>query len=94
MLINRPPAEPQPLSLLPPLRVHAPLSGPAARDYIDASRFEEAGVELVYKDYGGYPEYPQPWPPFEHAVTVLDLLFSAGPDTPHYIWGWRAGAGG
>lgn len=65
------------------------VSGPAARDYIDASRFAEAGVTLTYKDYTGYPEYPQPHPPFEHAVSALDLLFSVGPDAPHYIWGWR-----
>jgi hypothetical protein len=65
------------------------VSGPAARDYIDASRFRDIGVELVYKDYGGYPEYAQPYPPFEHAVSVLDLLFSVGPDAPWHIWGWR-----
>ena len=65
------------------------LSGPAARDYIEPARFEEIGVELLWKDYTGYPEYPQRFPPFEHAVTVLDLLFNVGPDAPAYIWGWR-----
>jgi hypothetical protein len=68
------------------------LSGPSARDYIDDMRFEEAGIALEYKDYSGYPDYPQPYPPFEHAVSVLDLLFNVGPDAPHYIWGWRDGA--
>jgi hypothetical protein len=29
-------------------------------------------------DYSGYPEYPQLHGPFDHAVTVLDLLFMAG----------------
>lgn len=65
------------------------LSGPAASDYIDASRFASAGIELAYKDYAGYPEYPQLHPPFEHSVSVLDLLFAVGDDAPHYIWGWR-----
>jgi hypothetical protein len=65
------------------------LSGPAARDYIVPERFEEAGIELAYKDYGGYPEYPQLHGTFEHAVSVLDLLFNVGDDAPHYIWGWR-----
>ncbi|MDN5753073.1 MAG: WbqC family protein [Nitrosospira sp.] len=65
------------------------VSGPSARDYIDETRFAQTGVELVWKDYGGYPEYPQFHPPFEHGVTILDLLFHTGPDAPHYIWGWR-----
>ena len=29
-------------------------------------------------DYSGYPEYPQLHPPFEHEVTVLDLLVQHG----------------
>lgn len=65
------------------------LSGPAARDYIVPERFEALGVNLVWKDYSGYPEYPQRFPPFEHGVTILDLLFNVGPDAPWYIWGWR-----
>jgi WbqC-like protein family len=65
------------------------VSGPTARDYIDESEFARAGIELCYKDYSGYPEYPQLFPPFEHAVSILDLLFNCGPDSPYYIWGWR-----
>lgn len=68
------------------------VSGPAARSYIDPARFAEVGIELVWKDYGGYPEYPQRFPPFEHGVSILDLLFNVGPDAPWYIWGWREGA--
>jgi hypothetical protein len=67
------------------------LSGPAARDYIVPERFTERGIALEWKDYGGYPEHPQRFPPFEHGVTVLDLLFNTGPDAPWYIWGWRQG---
>ena len=68
------------------------LSGPSAADYIEPGRFEAAGIELQYKDYSGYPEYPQLYPPFEHAVSILDLLFHMGPDAPEYIWGWRTRA--
>lgn len=68
------------------------LSGPSARDYIDDARFEEEGIALEYMDYSGYPEYPQLYPPFEHAVSVLDVLFHVGPDAPYYLWGWREGA--
>jgi hypothetical protein len=68
------------------------VSGPSARDYLDEQEFIEAGIELVYKDYSGYPEYPQLFPPFEHQVSILDVLFNCGPEAPHYIWGWREGA--
>jgi len=54
------------------------LSGPAAKAYLDESVFAAAGVSVEYMDYAGYPEYPQVHPPFEHAVTALDLLFHAG----------------
>jgi hypothetical protein len=65
------------------------VSGPSAKDYIDESCMQAASIELVYKSYAGYPEYPQFHPPFEHAVSILDLLFHTGADAPWYIWGWR-----
>jgi hypothetical protein len=55
------------------------VSGPAARDYIDAVQWRDNGIEVLYKSYD-YPEYPQSHPPFEHGVTVLDLIFNTGPD--------------
>lgn len=69
------------------------LSGPKAKNYIDTEKFLEAGIELAYKDYYGYPEYAQLYPPFDHYVTILDLIFNCGPDTLHYIWGWRNDSG-
>lgn len=69
------------------------ISGPAAKGYIEPERFEKLGIELVWKDYSNYPVYPQPHPPFEHGVSILDLLFSVGPDAPYYIWGWRGERG-
>lgn len=65
------------------------VSGPAAKDYIRPERFGELGIELVWKTYANYPEYPQCHPPFEHSISVLDLLFNVGPESPWYIWGWR-----
>jgi hypothetical protein len=69
------------------------VSGPAARDYIDPKVFEAAGIQLVYKSYAGYPEYPQMHPPFEHGVSILDLLFNMGQQAPEFIWGWREAKG-
>lgn len=60
-------------------------SGPAARCYLDESAFAAEGIRVHWMDYGGYPEYPQLHPPFDHSVSVLDLLFSVGPDAPRYL---------
>jgi len=66
------------------------LSGPSARVYLDEALFVEAGVEVDWMDYGGYPEYDQLHPPFEHKVTVLDLLFHTGTEAPdHMLTGSR-----
>jgi hypothetical protein len=61
------------------------LSGPAARAYIEPALFAEAGITLEYFDYSGYREYPQLYPPFEHGVSVIDLLVHAGADAPAYM---------
>lgn len=65
------------------------VSGPTARDYIHEKSFRDAGVAIIYKDYSDYPEYPQWFPPFDHQVSILDMLFNCGPQTPDYIWGHR-----
>ena len=61
------------------------LSGPAAKDYIIESQFTNAGIELQWMSYDGYKEYQQLHPPFEHGVTILDLLFNAGPDASKFM---------
>jgi len=77
------------LDLLTKAEAELYVSGPAAQDYIDSSRFESQNIELVYMDYSNYKEYDQLYPPFDHYVTILDLLFHLGPDSAEYIWGWR-----
>lgn len=61
------------------------LSGPSARSYIDETVFEEAGIRLRFMDYAGYPEYPQFFPPFEHGVSVIDLLCHTGPNASRFL---------
>lgn len=65
------------------------ISGPAARDYMDLKPYADAGIDVIWKDYHGYPEYPQGSDTFYHNVSILDLLFYTGSDAPYYIWGWR-----
>lgn len=78
------------LELLRHVRATEYISGPSAASYIDPEQFAQANIKLTYKDYSNYPEYPQLYPPFEHAVSIVDLLFHVGPEAPYYIWGWRA----
>lgn len=61
------------------------LSGPSAKVYIDETRFSDAGIGVIWMDYGGYPEYPQLYSPFIHEVSALDLLLNTGPDAPRYM---------
>ncbi|MEG1052866.1 MAG: WbqC family protein, partial [Janthinobacterium sp.] len=61
------------------------LSGPAARDYIDDAVFDDAGIDLAWFDYAGYPEYAQLGGAFVHGVTILDLLFNCGKEAPRYM---------
>lgn len=60
------------------------ISGPSARDYIEADKFEQAGITLEYMDYN-YPEYSQLYPPYDPYVSILDLLFMVGEQALSYI---------
>jgi hypothetical protein len=61
------------------------LTGPAAKDYMEEEQFTKNGIDVVYFDYGGYPEYPQLHPPFEHGVTILDLIFNVGSQARRFL---------
>ncbi len=60
------------------------ISGPSAREYISAQRFDEAGVRLEYMEYQ-YGEYPQLYPPFDGAVSIIDLLCMQGEGAIHWL---------
>jgi hypothetical protein len=66
------------------------VSGPTAREYLDEDLLNEAGIGVRYMDYAGYPEYEQLYPPFEHAVSVVDVLVHTGPDAPKYLKTFRS----
>lgn len=80
------------LSLVKAAQADVYISGPAAKDYIIAEDYSNAGIQLVWKDYAGYPEYPQRSEKFNHFVSILDLLFNVGEDAPYYIYKWRTDA--
>jgi hypothetical protein len=61
------------------------ISGPSAKDYVEVEQFENAGIRLTWMDYSGYPQYRQLSPPFEHSVSVLDLIFNTGDEARAYL---------
>ena len=61
------------------------LSGPTAKGYIEEQIFEKEGVRLSYIDYSDYREYNQLFPPFEHFVSIIDLIFNEGPDSKKFM---------
>jgi len=65
------------------------LSGPSAKDYICEQHFADRNIKLEWMNYSGYPEYKQLFGKFEHAVSVLDLIFNVGSNSPFYVYGWR-----
>lgn len=63
------------------------LSGSSAKDYIVEDNWHDNHIELAYKNYDGYPDYPQIAEPFVPDVSIIDLLFMTGEAAPDYIWG-------
>ena len=61
------------------------LSGPAARDYLDESIFQKAGIRVEWMDYSGYEEYYQLFAPFEHGVSVIDLILNEGVRAKNFL---------
>ena len=59
--------------------------GPAARAYLDEAMFAARDITVTWFDYAGYPPHPQLWGPFEHQVSILDLLFNCGPSSARYM---------
>ena len=72
------------IGILKQVRATIYLSGPTAQVYLEPDLFEQAGIRLEYKVYD-YPEYEQFYPPFQPAVSVIDLLFMMGKDSKTYI---------
>jgi hypothetical protein len=61
------------------------ISGPAAAEYIDDNLFQWENIKVSYIDYSNYPDYQQLFPPFEHGVSVLDLIFNEGRNSKRYL---------
>lgn len=60
------------------------ISGASAKDYMEPTKFQEAGITFEYMQYN-YPEYPQLYPPYDPYITILDLIFMTGWDALKYL---------
>jgi hypothetical protein len=58
---------------------------------MEESLFEKEGIAVEYMDYSGYPEYRQMHGDFDHAVSVIDLIFNEGPNATKYMKSFNAG---
>lgn len=72
------------IGILTQVKATTYLSGPAAQAYLIPERFEQACIQLEYKQYN-YPEYEQLYPPFVSTVSVIDLLFMKGQEAKFYL---------
>lgn len=73
------------ISICKVVQANTYLSGPAAKDYLDIAIFKAEQIAVEWMDYSSYPEYPQLYPPFEHAISILDLIFNTGKDARNFI---------
>lgn len=64
-----------------------------SRGYLDAARFEEAGVQIVWQDFT-HPVYPQLMPSEEFIprLSAVDLLWNCGPESGAILRGELAPA--
>jgi len=54
------------------------ISGPSAKNYIKEKLFIQNGIDIFWMDYSNYPEYSQSFHPFNHFVSIIDLIFNEG----------------
>ncbi len=61
------------------------ISGPSAKGYLDTELFEKHNISVKWMDYSGYPQYNQLYGPFEHGVSILDLILNEGDRAPNFM---------
>jgi hypothetical protein len=73
------------LEILQKTGATAYLSGPSAKAYLQSEEFDRTGIQLEWMDYKDYPEYSQLHPPFDHNVSIIDLIFNEGNKATSYL---------
>jgi len=60
-------------------------SGPAAKNYLNESIFDENKIKVHYFDNHDYPKYEQLHGKFDHYLSILDLIFSVKKNHKFYL---------
>jgi len=61
------------------------ISGPSAQSYFDTELAKKEGISTQWIDYSNYKNYNQLYPPFEHAVSIIDLIFNEGINAKKFL---------
>lgn len=61
------------------------ITGPAAKSYINEKLFESNNIDIQYFNYGPYKVYKQKNLDFVDNVSIIDTIFSCGPNVLEYI---------
>lgn len=73
------------LELLKKTKAAHYLSGPAAKSYLCEKELQKYKIEIEWMDYSEYQTYKQFHPPFEHGVSIIDLIFHTGSEFREYM---------
>ena len=66
------------------------VSGPNAKEYLDLSAFKKNNIKVEWMSYDNYAEYNQLFPPFDHFVSVVDLIFNQGLNSKKYMKSFKS----
>ena len=55
------------------------------KDLIIQNSLQRKELEIEWMDYSGYRTYEQFYPPFEHGVSIVDLIFHTGQEFGKYM---------
>ena len=66
------------------------LSGPSAKEYLDLSAFKKNNINVEWMTYDNYVEYNQLFPPFNHFVSIVDLIFNHGLNSKKYMKSFKS----
>ncbi|MGB4548982.1 MAG: WbqC family protein [Syntrophales bacterium] len=56
------------------------LAGSGGKDYMDLTKYERAGIRVLFQDYR-HPTYSQLHGAFEPCLSIVDLLYNHGPES-------------
>jgi hypothetical protein len=73
------------IGLIKQLGADTYLTGYSAINYLDEKLFKDNKIKLEYSTYTEYPEYNQLFGPFEHNVSILDLIFNEGKNAAKFM---------